>query len=256
MLAAPLFVKAHPVKSMKMEKRIFPDIDALSRAALEEVFRITKDAVDSHGRCAISLSGGHTPEKMFALWSQEQYRAAFPWERVHFFWGDERYVPHSDPLSNYGVAQKLLFGGLSTDVPVNVHPMPTDNPNPRDAANAYAAEMRKFFGTEAPEFDVQLLGLGGEGHTASLFPDNPALEEEEAWVLPVTVPAKPPHRLTLTYPVINQARNTYFLVAGQSKREILKALAAEPDTGLSRYPAARVRPAGPLLWFLDQSAAS
>jgi 6-phosphogluconolactonase len=241
---------------MKMEKRIFPDIDALSRGALDEVFRITREAVSSHGRCAISLSGGHTPEKMFALWSQEPYRKSFPWERVHFFWGDDRYVPHTDPLSNYGVAKKLLFDKLGSDTPLNIYPMPTELPDPLDAARAYAATMRTFFGTEPPAFDVQLLGLGGEGHTASLFPNNPALKEEEAWVLPVTVPATPPHRLTMTYPVIDQARNTFFLVAGESKRQILKAIAAEPDTGLSQYPAARVKPAGPLLWMLDRAAAA
>ncbi|HKQ88214.1 MAG TPA: 6-phosphogluconolactonase [Candidatus Acidoferrales bacterium] len=241
---------------MKMEKRVFADIDALSRAALDEVFRITKEAVAKHGRCAISLSGGHTPERMFAMWSQDAYRSAFPWERVHFFWGDDRYVPYTDPLSNFGVAKKMLFDKLTANAHLNLHRMPTENPDPREAAKAYAAEMRKFFGTESPAFDVQLLGLGGEGHTASLFPDNLALNEEEAWVLPVTVPATPPHRLTMTYPVINQARNTYFLVAGESKREILKALAAEPDAGVSRYPAARVRPAGPLVWMLDQAAAA
>jgi 6-phosphogluconolactonase len=240
---------------MKMEKRIFANIDALSRAALDEVFRITNEAVNSHGRCAISLSGGHTPEKMFALWSQGEYRASFPWGRVHFFWGDDRYVPHTDPLSNYGVAKKLLFDNLGRDTALNIYPMPTEMPDPLDAARSYPATMRTFFGTEPPAFDVQLLGLGGEGHTASLFPNNPALEEEEAWVLPVTVPATPPRRLTMTYPVINQARNTFFLVAGESKRDILKAIAAEPDAGLSQYPAARVRPAGPLVWMLDQAAA-
>ncbi len=236
---------------MKMEKKIFANIDELSRGALEEVFRITKSAVESGVRCAISLSGGHTPEKMFALWSQERYRSTFPWDRVHFFWGDERYVPHTDPLSNYGVAKRLLFEKVSA----NVHPMPTDRADPREAASAYAAEMREFFGTDAPEFDVQLLGLGQEGHTASLFPGNAALAEEEAWVLPVTVPATPPERLTMTYPVINQARNTFFLVAGESKREILKAIEAEPDVGESQYPAARVRPSGRLVWLLDRAAA-
>lgn len=235
-----------------MEKRIFADVDALSLGALEEVFRISQEAVASNGRCAISLSGGHTPEKMFALWSQEKYRAAFPWERVHFFWGDERYVPHTDPLSNFGMAKKLLF----TKVSANIHPMPTEKADPREAALAYAAEMREFFATDAPQFDVQLLGLGTEGHTASLFPGNPALDEEEAWVLPVNVPAIPPRRLTMTYPVINQARNTFFLVAGESKREIVRAIASEPDTGLSQYPAARVKPAGRLEWFLDRAAAS
>jgi len=239
-----------------MEKRVFADIDALSRAALDEVFRISNEMVAKRGRCAIVLSGGHTPERMFTMWSQDMCRSTFPWKWVHFFWGDDRYVPYADPLSNFGAAKKMLFDKIAADVELNLHPMPTGNPDPREAAKAYAAEMRQFFGTEPPAFDVQLLGLGVEGHTASLFPNNPALEEEKAWVLPVTVPATPPHRLTLTYPVINQARNTYFLVAGESKREILKAIAAEPDAGVSRYPAARVRPAGPLVWMLDRAAAA
>ena len=234
-----------------MRARIFADIDALSVAALEEVIRVTNEAVASRGRCAIALSGGHTPEKMFALWAQEKYSAKFPWERVHFFWGDDRYVKYNDPLSNFGVARALLFD----DVSANVHPMPTEMDDPKEAALTYAAEMRTYFGTEPPAFDVQLLGLGGEGHTASLFPGNPALGEQESWVLPVTVPAKPPHRLTMTYPVINQARHTYFLVAGAAKKEILTAISGEPDTGLSQYPAARVKPSGPLFWYLDRAAA-
>lgn len=238
-----------------MERRVFADIDALSRAALDEVFRVAKAAVAAHGRCAISLSGGHTPERMFGLWAQDANKASFPWERVHFFWGDDRYVAYSDALSNYGTSKKLLFDQLSANISVHVHPMPTEDADPAGAAKAYAAEMRKFFGTEPPAFDVQLLGLGEEGHTASLFPNNPALAEEEAWVLPVTVPATPPRRLTMTYPVINQARNTYFLVAGESKREILRAIAGEPETGASEYPAARVKPAGPLIWMLDRAAA-
>lgn len=238
-----------------MDKRVFSDIDALSRAALEEVFRVTNGAVATNGRCTISLSGGHTPERMFGLWAQDSYRAVFPWERVHFFWGDDRYVPYTDQLSNYGAAKKLLFDKLPANTPFHVNPMPTENADPAEAAKTYASVMRKFFGTEPPAFDVQLLGLGGEGHTASLFPNNRALDEEEAWVLPVTVPATPPHRLTMTYPVINQARNTYFLVSGESKREILKAIAAEPDAGLSQYPAARVKPVGPLVWMLDRAAA-
>lgn len=238
-----------------MEKRVFADIDALSKAALDEVFRVTKEAVAANGRCAISLSGGHTPERMFGLWTQDKYKVAFPWERVHFFWGDDRYVPYADPLSNYGMAKKLLFDKLAANTPLHLHPMPTENVDPVEAAKAYAADMRKFFGTESPAFDVQLLGLGEEGHTASLFPNNPALDEEEAWVLPVTVAATPPHRLTMTYPVINQAQNTYFLVAGESKRDILKAIAAEPGTEKSEYPAARVKPAGPLIWMLDRAAA-
>jgi 6-phosphogluconolactonase len=238
---------------MKLETRVFADIGALSRGALEEVLRIVREAVGRSGRCAISLSGGHTPEKMFALWSSDEYRDGTPWEGIHLFWGDERYVPRTDPLSNYAMTKRTLLDRVPIRAS-NVHPMPTDFEKPEDGARAYEAELRAYFGQEVPAFDVQLLGLGGEGHTASLFPDNPALGEKAAWCLAVTVPATPPKRLTLTYPLINQARNTYFLVAGKEKKAILGAIQAENSPKTSPYPAARVQPASGLYWYLDQAA--
>jgi 6-phosphogluconolactonase len=126
---------------------------------------------------------------------------------------------------------------------------------PQKAAEAYEAELRKFFGSAPPEFDVQLLGLGVEGHTASLFPDSPALDEKQHWVAAVRAPAQPPDRLTLTPLVFNRGRNTFFLVAGADKREILKAIRSEPESVPSKYPAARIRPTGRLVWYLDQAAA-
>jgi 6-phosphogluconolactonase len=130
-------------------------------------------------------------------------------------------------------------------------------PTPEKAAGAYDAQVRGFFGADEPVYDVTLLGLGPEGHTASLFPGSPALEEKQRWVVAVQVAAKPPNRLTFTLPVLNRSRNTYFLVAGKDKREILAALRSEPDSQPSQYPAGRVRPAhGRVLWFLDQAAAS
>ena len=127
---------------------------------------------------------------------------------------------------------------------------------PEQAAAAYDQELRKFFGSAAPAFDVTLLGLGPEGHTASLFPESPALEEKKRWVVPVQVAAVPPNRLTITLPVLNSSRNTYFLVAGENKRPILASLRAEPDSRPSAYPAGRIRPVdGRVLWFLDQAAA-
>src|SRR6266436_5103539 len=137
----------------------------------------------------------------------------------------------------------------------NVHAMLTNFPSPEKAAEAYEVELRKFFGEGAPAFDVQLLGLGGEGHTASLFPGSPALNEKQRWVAAVRAPAEPPDRLTLTPVVLNCGRNTFFLVAGENKREILSALRSEPESKLSQYPAARIRPSGRVLWFLDQAAA-
>jgi 6-phosphogluconolactonase len=242
---------------MEMDSRVFPDLDAVSRGALNEVRRAFRDAIEERGRFAIALAGGRTPANMYGLWAHEQGQGApVPWEKVHLFWGDERYVPHTDPMSNYRMARETLIAYLP--IPgANVHPMPGPEnfPTPEKAAEAYEAELRMFFGSSPPAFDVQLLGLGVEGHTASLFPGSPALEEKKRWVVAVEAPAKPSRRLTLTPVVLNQARNTFFLVCGADKREIVAALRDEPAKGPSQYPAGNIRPAGRVLWFLDTAAA-
>jgi 6-phosphogluconolactonase len=240
---------------MKLDTRILPDLVSLSRAALEETLAIIQGAVAKRGRFAIALSGGHTPEKMFSLWAQTaQYRDKTPWDRVHLFWSDERYVPANDPRSNYHMARETL----TSRVPVpaeNVHPMPTNLASPEECATAYEAELRKFFGSEPPAFDVQLLGIGEEGHTASLFPASPVLDEKLRWVAAVRVKAEPPQRITLTPVVLNQGRNTFFLVAGEGKRAILSAIRDESNSKPSQYPAATIHPATEPIWFLDQAAA-
>jgi 6-phosphogluconolactonase len=240
---------------MKMDTRVYPDLDAFSRAALEELLRKQRDAIKQRGRFAIALAGGRTPAKLYALWAHaEKYGVRTPWDRVHLFWGDERYVPHDDLLSNYRMAREALIAHIP--IPANnVHPMPTDSPDPGKAAEAYESDLRGFFGSAPPAFDVQLLGLGVEGHTASLFPGSPALEETQRWVVAVEVPAEPSRRLTLTPAVLNQGRNTFFLVSSADKRAVIAGLRDEADSGPSRYPAGQIRPAGRVLWFLDQSAA-
>ena len=239
---------------MKMDASVFPDIEALSRAAFAELTQIMRDAVRERGRFAIALAGGNTPAKLYRLWADPQTAAQTPWEQVHLFWGDERYVPPDDPLSNYRMARETLI----SQVPIpaaNVHPVPTTLHPAEKAAEAYEAELRKFFGGSAPAFDLQLLGLGPEGHTLSLFPGSPALEEKQRWVAAVEVAAKPPQRVTMTLVVANQARHTFFLVAGKDKREIVAALKSEPDGQASQYPAAQIRPPGGVRWFFDQAAA-
>jgi 6-phosphogluconolactonase len=238
---------------MFFESRIFPTIAEMSEAALAEILRILNDAVSKRGRFSIALAGGHTPAKLYALWA-ENYKAQTPWDRVHLFFGDERFVPEDDLLSNYRMARQTLID----HVPIpreNVHPMLTEFPSPDKAAEAYEVELRRFFGEGAPALDVQLLGLGIEGHTASLFPGSPALDEQGRWVLAVSAPAEPPRRLTLTPVVLNQGLNTFFLVAGENKREILTALRSEPQNVPSKYPAGRIRPARGVVWYLDQAAA-
>lgn len=241
---------------MKMDCRVFPDLDALSGAALEELLRLMQDGVRERGRFAIALAGGHTPAHLYGLWAAaESHGAPTPWDRVHLFWSDERYVGHDDPRSNYGMAREILIA--RAPIPqANVHPMPTDAAQPTEAAERYEAELRKFFGAAPPAFDLQLLGLGTEGHTASLFPGSPALQEQRLWVAAVETPAEPPQRLTLTPVVLNEGRNTFFLVAGREKREIVAALRRETEPKPSRYPAAQIRPAGRVLWFLDEAAGS
>jgi 6-phosphogluconolactonase len=238
---------------MKMDERIFPNLDALSRAALEGLLRIVRDAVVQRGRCAIALSGGHTPAKMYDLWARE-YSVETPWDQLHLFWSDERYVPKDDPLSNYHMTRENLISRVPIPA-ANVHSVPTNLPTPEGAADAYESDLRKYFGSAPPAFDLQLQGLGVEGHTASLFPDSPLLEETQRWVAAVEVAAIPPQRLTFTPAVLNRGLNTFFLVAGKDKREILAALGAEKNPKTSPYPAARLQPAGPVVWFLDSSAA-
>lgn len=238
---------------MNMDTRVYPDLDALSRAAVEETHRIIEQAVAERGRFSIALSGGHTPAKMYALWA-EGIGGRTPWDRVHLFWGDERFVPLDDLLSNYRMTRETLIA----HVPIpgaNVHPVPTNLAPPSKAAEAYEAELRNFFGSAPPQFDLQLFGLGVEGHVASLFPDSPALEEKNRWVAAIRSPAEPPERITLTPAILNQGRNTFFLVSGENKRAILSALRSEPDSRPSKYPAGRIRPLGRSLWFLDQAAA-
>ena len=239
---------------MNMDERVYSTLDGLSRAALDELLRILKDSIEQRGRFAIALSGGHTPARLYSLWAEVDNKThKTPWDKVHLFWGDERYVPKDDPLSNYRMTRETLLSQISVPE-ANVHPLHTELPTPQEAAQEYEAELRKFFGNDPPAFDLQLLGLGAEGHTASLFPDSPALEEKRRWVVAVEAPVNPPHRLTFTPRVLNCGRNTFFLVAGADKREIVAALRAERDPAHSNYPAARIKPAGPVLWFLDDRA--
>jgi 6-phosphogluconolactonase len=227
---------------MSMGTRVFPDLESLSLSVMDETMQILREAIAERGRFSIALSGGHTPRKMYELWAAKPYREETPWDKVHLFWGDERYVPHDDPLSNFRMARESLI--------------PTVSSAPDKSAHIYESELREFFGDRPPRMDVQLMGLGDEGHTASLFPGSPALEEKQRWVLPVEVPATPPERLTLTLVVLNQGRNTFFLVSGTEKRRIISALRDEPGGRPSQYPAARVRPPGPVIWFVDQAAAA
>jgi 6-phosphogluconolactonase len=239
----------HP---LRMNAQVCDDLDALSRAAARASRELVLGAIAARGRCAIALAGGHTPERTYSLWASD---FPLPWPQTHFFWGDERYVPPEDPQSNFRMFREALLERVPVPAE-NVHPMPTLLPKPEDAALAYEHTLRQFFASGPPAFDLILLGLGGEGHIASLFPDSPALIEKERWVVAVDVQAEPHLRLTLTLPVLNCARNVFFLVSGEGKREVIASLAREPGLAAKRFPAALVQPEGRAVWFLDRAAAA
>jgi 6-phosphogluconolactonase len=232
---------------------ILRDPEALARRAADVLLEAAKAA---EGRFAIALSGGSTPRRLYELLAQAPYRDSFPWDRAHMFWGDERFVPHSDARSNYRMTEEALL----SRVPIartNVHPIPTDGMTAVDAARAYERTLKSFYGAETldpkrPLFDVTLLGLGEDGHTASLFPGTSALSERERWVVAVTEGASEP-RITLTYPALESSRSVVFLVAGAEKREIFSRVVPRGDQD---FPAARLRPVGSLLWLADAAAAS
>jgi 6-phosphogluconolactonase len=173
---------------------------------------------------------------------------------VHVFWGDERVVPPDDSRSNYKLARETLLDGVPCP-PANIHPMPTSPPTPQLAAESYEAMLREFFGSDRPRFDLVLLGLGAEGHTASLFPQSPALDETVRWVVPAVVPAEPPSRLTLTLPALNGAAHVFFLVTGHEKTAAFDHVLTGP-TDVRRYPASGIRPDGELVWWVDRDAAA
>jgi 6-phosphogluconolactonase len=233
------------------EPRVFSDDIDLARAATKEFLTVVRTAIAERGSCSVALSGGHTPELMYRLWRTE-FRAEYPWEKIEYFWGDERYVPHNDPRSNYRMTSQALLSGAPIPA-AHIHPMLTGFPDPQEAATDYERTLRSVLPPSGPAFDIVFLGLGEEGHTASLFPGSPALTEAKRWVVSAQVPAEPPLRLTLTLPLLNRARNIYFLVAGAAKRDIIRAMRKDPAAD-HRYPAAMVHGLGSTIWFLDSAA--
>jgi len=238
----------------KPDARVHPTLEALSEAAAESLVALVEAALQESDRFTIALSGGSTPRTLYQRLAGK-YRALIPWRQVQAFWGDERYVSPEDPRSNYRMARETLLD----HVPIpreNVHPIPTLLPQAEDSAEAYEQELMSHFPGQWPRFDLVLLGMGPDGHVASLFPYNSALEEEARVVTAVRAEhADPPMRLTLTLPAINHAKNIYFLVAGKEKTAALeRAFAENPDPKAA--PASAVRPAeGEVVWWMDEGAA-
>lgn len=196
----------------------------------------------------LALSGGGTPRTLYSLLAGPR-AGELPWDALDFWFGDERCVPFGDKKANFEMASETLFAPARVD-PARVHRMEGELP-PEEAARRYEDALRARFDGRLPAFDLDLLGLGTDGHTASLFPGTAALEETARWVVPNEAPVEPRKRLTLTFPVHNASKRVLFLVAGADKAEAVKRALKTGDV-----PAARVRPAGELVWILDEAAAS
>ena len=235
------------------ELHVRPDFEALSLAVAESLAGQINTAVAGRGRCALVLTGGRTPRRTYELLA-ERFATAIPWPQVDLFWCDERYVTPEDPRSNYRLARLTLLDAIAIP-PENVHPMPTHYADTGEAARSYEALIRGYFRGAAPRFDLLLLGVAANGHVASLFPHHPALREHDRWVVETTVPADPPQRVTMTFPLINQAAAVAFVVAGPTKAEIVLR-AMQPDTTVDDVPAVGVAPASAMVtWWLDAAAA-
>lgn len=238
------------------EIRILTTPQELFAAAAEEVIGLANDAVSSRKRFTVALSGGSTPKSLFNLLATNG-KSTLPWERMFFFWSDERHVPPTDPDSNYRMADEAMLSKIPVP-PANVLRMEAENPDATAAAAAYEQTIRKFFqaGDGVPKFDLILLGMGPDGHTASLFPGTDGLQEKSKLVIANWVEKLKTHRLSFTLPLINAARCISFLVSGTDKAPALRAVLEGNEAG-EQYPAKLVQPKdGKLIWFVDRAAAS
>jgi 6-phosphogluconolactonase len=232
---------------------LYDDYEALSNAAAGVFVQRAREAAQQKGWFAVVLSGGHTPQRTYELLAQPPYRDHVSWGQVHVFWGDERCVPHADPRSNIRMARQALLDRVP--IPASqIHPI-SCGLAPEEGSRDYEAAIREFFGNRPPRFDLILLGLGENGHTASLLPESPVLQEQMRWVSEVYVAEQDLYRVTLTAPFINQAAVVAFLVSGASKAGVLKEVLEGPADP-SRLPAQLIQPVkGELHWLVDQEAA-
>ena len=230
---------------------VVADAEALAQAAAE---RVLAQMSANSGRIAICLTGGSSPKKLYQLLGSDGWRGKIPWERVHWFIGDERFVPESDPLNNMAVARSTFLDRNAP--PDHIHPIPTAVENPDESAAAYARELQALYGSEKldparPLFDLVLMGVGPDGHTASLFPGYPAVEETARWVVGVPKANVAPFvpRVSLTLPALASCREMLFEISGHDKQPILTRLLNGEN-----LPALRARSNGETVWLVDRAA--
>lgn len=245
-------------ESIKPKVHAFDTLWDASRALAEKVAKTARIAVEEQGRLTMALSGGKTPEPLYSILASE-YADKMDWNSIHLFWSDERCVSQNHPDSNFRMAHQAWI----SKVPIpseNVHRIQTEKETPEKAAESYERTLIEFFraSEEMPEitFDVMLLGIGTDGHTASLFPGSSALSEKRRWVVSTNAPPSvfPKKRITLSLPLINSSREVIFLAFGGEKRNVMRMILQEPEKAVKIYPAAMVKARERLLWYVDKYA--
>jgi 6-phosphogluconolactonase len=248
------------IDSSKSKVLVVSDVEELSRTAANILVHKITEVLQNKEIFTLALSGGSTPKSLFALLAKkdDSYYSQIPWNKVHFFWGDERHVPPDHIDSNYRMTNETMLSVVSTPAE-NVHRVRGENPDSSAAALEYEQVLRSFFqlgAGQVPRFDCVLLGMGGDGHTASLFPHSSALHERDRLVVANWIEKFQSYRITMTVPVLNNADNIIFLVSGAEKADALKAV-LEGDEVPDQLPSQLIRPAhGHLLWLVDEAGAS
>lgn len=234
--------------------KIYENIEMLSAAAAELFTTLADEAVQDHGSFTVALSGGKTPESAYRLLAQKPYLSRIPWQQIHIFWSDERCVLPDSPDSSERMARHAFLDSVPIP-PQDIHPIRCQD-SPAEAAINYETLLKQFFTGKPPAFDLILLGLGTDGHTASLFPNTDVLNEKKRWTAETYVPGQAFHRVTFTAPLINSAKTIVFLVSGIEKSDILQRVFEGPYDPWN-LPAQLIRPiTGSLIWLIDSDAAS
>jgi 6-phosphogluconolactonase len=242
------------IRNKKNKVRVFRTIDAMNGSAAQMLVKIAEKSITARGRFILCLSGGNTPNGLYTLLSLKPFRDHVSWKNTFVFWSDERCVPADDKRNNAYMATSVFLSKIELPSS-NIFPVPVNLP-PADAARKYEETLKVFFGKEDPHFDLILLGLGDNGHTASLFPGTEVLREKSRWVKEVFVEELQMYRITMTPLLINKAHYVFFLVTGEEKSYILEKVLTTPNQP-EKYPVQLIRPEeGEVYWYVDYKAAS
>lgn len=233
--------------------RVCADKAALSHAVASEMVSIIQETLKQQDYVSIAMAGGSTPKMLYSLLASEAYAPAIAWERLLLFWGDERYVPLTHEKSNFKMAKEALLDHVPL-LPDHIFPTPTTPTNPHDGAETYSVTLKEQLKRCGGRLDIVLLGMGDDGHTASLFPGSPALDEQDRMAIAAPAPVEPRQRITLTYPVLNNARTVFFLVSGENKADALDCVLGNPSS-VTVCPSSAIQPTdGTLVWWVDEAA--